>query len=59
MKGQEASAAVDEEEAVEEAIDQDAAPDQEAAVEDAPKQEKEEAPAEDGAGKDEAERKED
>ena len=62
VKGQEASAVVEEEEtveAVEETVDQDAAPDQEATVEDAPKQETEEAPAEDGADKDKAEGKED
>ena len=62
VKGQEASAVVEEEEtveAVEETVDQDAAPDQEATVEDAPKQETEEAPAEDGADKDKAEGRED
>ena len=62
VKGQETSAVVEEEEtveAVEETVDQDAAPDQEATVEDAPKQETEEAPAEDGADKDKAEGKED
>jgi len=63
VKGQEASAAVEEDEAVEaveeEAVEQDAAPENEAAGEDAPKQEAEEAPADDTADDAKADEKED